>query len=184
MTVLFFRIEIEKKFFCGCKVEKMGLLWSHVERKGDWIMFFIGTYNHSLDEKNRVILPSKLRDKLCDKDNPTIYVTLGLDKCIAIYPAETYEAIASRLSKASSLEGDNRGYKRTFFSNSYDITVDRQGRVPLSKELCAKCSVKRDVVIIGVDDHVEIWDRDLYAAMSEQNDENYESYASRIHIED
>lgn len=165
-------------------MEKKGLLWSHVERKGDWIMFFIGTYNHSLDEKNRVILPSKLRDKLCDKDNPTIYVTLGLDKCIAIYPAETYEAIASRLSKASSLEGDNRGYKRTFFSNSYDITVDRQGRVPLSKELCSKCSVKRDVVIIGVDDHVEIWDRDLYAAMSEQNDENYESYASRIHIED
>ena len=141
-------------------------------------MFFIGTYNHSLDEKNRVILPSKLRDKL----GQTVYITLGLDKCLAIYPEETFVEIASRLSKASSLEGDNRGYKRTFFANSYECDSDKQGRVQLSRELCEKCAIKKDVVIIGVDDHVEIWDREQYEIMSNENDGNYETNASKIHF--
>jgi MraZ protein len=139
-------------------------------------MFFIGTYNHSLDEKNRITMPSRLRDKL----GATVYITLGLDKCLAVYPEETFIQIASNLSKASSLQNDNRGYKRTFFANSYECDIDKQGRVQLSKELCEKCSVKKDVVVIGVDDHVEIWDREQYYAMSEENDQRYEENASKI----
>lgn len=139
-------------------------------------MFFIGTYNHSLDEKNRVTMPSKLRDKL----GATVYITLGLDKCLAIYPEDTFIQIASNLSRASSLQNDNRGYKRTFYANSYECDVDKQGRIQLSKELCEKCSVKKDVVVIGVDDHVEIWDRQQYNEMSEINDGKYEENAQRI----
>lgn len=145
-------------------------------RKGGKIMFFIGTYNHSLDEKNRVTMPSKLREKLGAK----VYITLGLDKCLAVYPDETFMAIASNLSRASSLQNENRGYKRTFFANSYECDVDKQGRIQLSKELCEKCLVKKDVVVIGVDDHIEIWDRQQYNEMSEVNDDKYEEYASRI----
>lgn len=147
---------------------------------GKWgiVMFFIGTYNHNLDEKNRVTLPSKLREKL----GPTVYITLGLDKCLAIYPEETFVQIATNLSKASSLENDNRGYKRTFFANSYECDVDKQGRIQLSKELCDKCLIKKDVVVIGVDDHVEIWDKEAFKQMSEVNDSNYESNASKIHF--
>ena len=154
----------------GYNVGKSGELWRE-------IMFFIGTYNHSLDDKNRVILPSKLREKL----GPTVYITLGLDKCLAIYPEETFGEIVKTLSKASSLENENRGYKRTFFANSYECDQDKQGRIQLSKELCEKCSIKKDVVVIGVDDHVEIWDKEQYTLMSESNDQNYESYASKIH---
>lgn len=139
-------------------------------------MFFIGTYNHSLDEKNRVTMPSKLREKLGAK----VYITLGLDKCLAVYPEETFMSIASNLSHASSLQNENRGYKRTFFANSYECDVDKQGRIQLSKELCEKCLVKKDVVVIGVDDHIEIWDRQQYNEMSEVNDNKYEEYASRI----
>ena len=145
-------------------------------RKGGVTMFFIGTYNHSLDEKNRVTMPSKLRDKL----GATVYITLGLDKCLAIYPEDTFIQIASNLSRASSLQNDNRGYKRTFYANSYECDVDKQGRIQLSKELCEKCSVKKDVVVIGVDDHVEIWDRQQYNEMSEINDGKYEENAQRI----
>ena len=61
-------------------------------------MFFIGTYNHSLDEKSRVILPSKLREKL----GGTVYITLGLDKCLAVYPEETFENIAAKLSAVTA----------------------------------------------------------------------------------
>lgn len=139
-------------------------------------MFFIGTYNHNLDEKNRVILPSRLREKL----GTTVYITLGLDKCLAVYPEETFVQIASTLSKASSLHDDNRNYKRTFFANSYECDTDKQGRIQLSKELCEKCFIKKDVVIIGVDDHVEIWDREQFKLVSQTNDENYESNASRL----
>lgn len=139
-------------------------------------MFFIGTYNHNLDEKNRVIMPSKLREKL----GSTIYITLGLDKCLAIYPEDTFIEIANGLSKASSLQDDNRGYKRTFFANSYECDIDKQGRVQLAKELCEKCSIKKEIVIIGVSDHVEIWDKEAFKAMSEKNDDNYEANASKI----
>lgn len=142
-------------------------------------MFFIGTYNHSLDEKSRVILPSKLREKL----GGTVYITLGLDKCLAVYPEETFEAIASRLSKISDYQSDNRGYKRTFFSNSYQCDVDKQGRIQLTKDSLDKCFIKKDVVIMGVDDHVEIWDKEHYEEMSRINDENYESNAAKLHEE-
>ena len=125
-------------------------------------MFFIGTYNHSLDEKSRVILPSKLREKL----GGTVYITLGLDKCLAVYPEETFENIAAKLSKISDYQSDNRGYKRTFFSNSYQCDVDKQGRIQLTKDSLDKCFIKKDVVIIGIDDHVEIWDREHYEEMS------------------
>ena len=142
-------------------------------------MFFIGTYNHSLDEKNRVILPSKLRER--DKLGKKVYITLGLDKCLALYPEETFYQIATNLSRASSLQDDNRGYKRTFFSNSYECEIDGHGRIQLARELCDKCSIKKDVVIIGVDDHVEIWDKTQYQSVSEINDSNYEANASKIH---
>ncbi len=157
----------------------MGIMWLFVEESGGKYMFFIGTYNHNLDEKNRVILPSKLRER--DKLGKKVYITLGLDKCLALYPEETFIQIASKLSQASSLQDDNRGYKRTFFSNSYECEIDGHGRIQLSRELCDKCSIKKDVVIIGVDDHVEIWDKVQYQSMSDINDSNYETNASKIH---
>jgi MraZ protein len=143
-------------------------------------MFFIGTYYHNLDEKSRFILPSKLREKL----GGTVYVTLGLDKCLTIYPEETYMKLASDLSKASFMQSDNRNYKRTFFGNSYELTLDKQGRVTLDRNLCSKVGISKEIVVVGVEDHVEVWDKDKYESMEEANDASYEDNASRVHYGD
>lgn len=139
-------------------------------------MFFIGTYIHNLDDKSRLILPSKLREKL----GGTVYSSLGLDKCIAIYPEEVFEKMVVQLNQISSMNPENRSYKRTFFANSNQCDIDKQGRIQLSKESLEKCGIKKDVVIIGVDDHIEIWDKNKFYEIEEANEDSYESNASKI----
>ena len=151
-------------------------MWLEMEQSGGEIMFFIGTYSHNLDDKSRLILPSKLREKL----GGTVYVSLGLDKCLAVYPEEVFEQMAKQLSTVSSLNAENRSYKRIFFSSSYQCDVDKQGRIQLTKDSLEKCNIKKDVMIIGVEDHIEIWDKEKFYQMEEENEAAYESNAAKI----
>ena len=139
-------------------------------------MFFIGTYNHSLDEKSRVIMPSKLREQLGTR----VYISLGLDKCLAVYPVETFERLVAKMSSQNSNDPKVRSYKRTFFANSYLCEIDKQGRIQLTKESLEKCSIKKDVIIIGADDKVEIWDKERYLTLEEENESSYEENAENI----
>lgn len=139
-------------------------------------MFFIGTYIHNIDEKARLIMPSKLRDKL----GGTVYVSLGLDKCLAVYPEEIFEEKAKQLSSLNSMNAENRAYKRTFFSNSYQCDIDKQGRIQLTKESLEKVGIKKDVIIIGVEDHIEIWDREKFYQIEEESEASYEENAAKI----
>lgn len=139
-------------------------------------MFFIGTYYYNLDDKNRLTMPSKLRDQLGVK----VYVSLGLDKCLAIYPVETFEKIVAKMSSQNSNDPRVRAYKRTFFANSYLCDIDKQGRIQLTKDSLAKCSIIKDVVITGAENCVEVWDRERYKALEEQNESTYEDNAAQI----
>ncbi len=152
-------------------------MWVQVEESGVTSMFFIGTYYHSLDEKSRVTLPSKLREKL----GSSVYVNLGLDKCLAIYPEETFIKLADEISAKSSLNPQIRNYKRVFFANSFQCDIDKQGRIQLTKESKEKCSIDKEVVIIGIDDHIEIWDKEKFAKMEEENETAYEENASSLY---
>ncbi len=142
-------------------------------------MFFIGKYNHNLDEKNRLIMPSKLRDKL----GSVVYVTRGLDKCLAVYPEEIFQKQVEELSKFSSLNPQNRSYTRTFFSNSYECELDKQGRIQLTKDSLDKVGISKDVIIIGNNDHVEIWDASEFNAIQSDGESNFETNASIIYNE-
>lgn len=141
-------------------------------------MFFIGKYYHNLDDKSRIILPSKLRDKL----GSTVYCTLGLDKCIAIYPEESFLAIVQNLSQLSNLQKDQREYKRAFFANSIECEIDKQGRIQLTKEALEKVGITKECVIIGIEDHVELWDKQKYLDVEANDDANYEVNAAHVDI--
>ena len=146
------------------------------ERSGGNTMFFIGTYNHSLDEKSRVIMPSKLREQL----GARVYINLGLDKCLAVYPVETFENIVAKMSSQNSNDPKVRFFKRTFFASSYLCEIDKQGRIQLTKESLEKCGITKDVVIIGADDKIEIWDRERYKAFELENESAYEENAANL----
>lgn len=155
---------------------KCGILWVQVEESGVTSMFFIGTYYHSLDENPALPCLRNL-----EKLGSSVYINLGLDKCLAIYTEETFNKLVEEISSKSLFNPQVRSYKRIFFANSYQCDIDKQGRIQLNKEIKEKCSIDKDVVIIGIDDHIEIWDTERFAKMEEDNEANYEENASSLY---
>jgi MraZ protein len=138
--------------------------------------YFIGTYYHSLDEKSRVIVPSKLRELL----GANVYINFALDKCLAVYPVETYERMAEKIIKKSSFDKKIRAFKRIFFASTYQCDIDKQGRIQLTKDSLDKSSITKDVVIVGMEDHIEIWDKTTYEQIELDEMENYEDNAEAL----
>ena len=119
-------------------------------------MYFVGRHEHSLDDKSRLMLPTRLRDQLKGQ----LYVTLGLDKCINLYT--------------------NGGFMRIFFSTSQECEMDKQGRILLPRSLQKLASISKDVIIIGNNDHVEIWDKKNYEQVELDQLDLFEENAEKI----
>lgn len=115
-----------------------------------------GKYNHSVDAKGRLFVPSKLREELGE----TFYVTVGLDRCLSVYPMEKWGEIEAHfkalpISKATRL--------RSFFANATKCEPDKQGRFLIPAELRNYANLKDEVTFIGQVDHAEIWNAETYA---------------------
>ncbi len=139
-------------------------------------MLFFGRYEHSIDEKSRLMLPTKLREKLPG----TLYMTYGLGKCIYLYPEETFMEICKDRSKLNDLSKEELGFKRVFFSNTSECNLDKQGRILITKNLMEKVGITKDVVIAGNEDHIEIWDKERYEQAESEYLDNFEAYAEAI----
>jgi MraZ protein len=116
---------------------------------------FLGEYQHSLDAKGRVILPSKFRARL----ETGCVLTKGQDRCLTVYPREEFDRKVARLSEARSSSSQVRDFNRMFFSGASDDGPDKQGRLSIPEPLRSYASLDREITIIGVGGHVEIWDR-------------------------
>ncbi len=125
---------------------------------------FCGEYSHNLDAKKRVSLPSRLRDELGE----SVVMTRNLDKCISLYPLDSWNEFRAKIEALPQTE--TRAAKRFLFSAAFETNVDGQGRVLISPTLCEYAGLKRAVKIIGVGDHIEIWDEENWTV--ESNSEN------------
>ena len=113
---------------------------------------FFGRYDHSLDAKGRLILPARLRVRLGTR----CFLTPHLERCIAVWPLETFEAeIGARKSKA--VDSWSRNDMRDWFAAVDEIEIDAQGRILVAADLRDYARLEREVVVVGVDDHVELW---------------------------
>ncbi len=128
-------------------------------------MIFTGTYEHSIDAKNRLAIPAELRDQLHSPDPGTsletvlLYATLGEGQVLCLYPQDAFERRAAELDR-SELDADQLlEYERLLFSLTRRVEVDKQGRVRLPEQLLKRTGLGSDVVLIGVKDHIEIHDR-------------------------
>ena len=139
-------------------------------------MYFFGRHDHSLDEKSRLMLPTRLRDQLKGQ----LYMTLGLGRCINLYTYEAFMKIADQRASLNDLAKEERGFMRTFFSSSMECEMDKQGRILLPKNLQKLAFISKDVVVIGNNDHVEIWDRDRYEQVELEQLERFEDDAQTI----
>ena len=125
----------------------------------------IGEYHHNIDEKGRLIIPSKFREEIMDK----AIVTRGLDGCLFVYSLENWEKIVSKLETLPFTKKDARTFNRFFMSGATVCEFDRQGRINLPSSLICYANLKKECSIIGVNDRLEIWDSDSFDNLIEEN---------------
>lgn len=115
---------------------------------------FMGTYDHSIDTKGRVIVPAKFRETLGD----SFVVTLGLDGCLFVYPNEEWEDFVRQLKELPGSK-EARKLQRYFMAGAAPCDVDKQGRVLIPSNLREKAGLEKDIVFVGVMSKIEIWSR-------------------------
>jgi transcriptional regulator MraZ len=116
----------------------------------------LGTHEHTIDDKSRLTLPAKFRRDF----EEGVVLTRGIEECLLVYPRRAWEhAFGSRLDELDPLRGEARRLQRYFFANMVDDELDKQGRIGIPAPLKEYAKLERDVVVAGVNDHLEIWDR-------------------------
>lgn len=138
-----------------------------------------GHYEHTLDEKGRLVIPRKLRDEL----GQLVYILKGFDGALAVYQATKFEELASQIDKMPFNKASTRSYIRAQLSSACDLEVDKMGRVQLPTHLLNKYSIGKDVVILGVGDHMEIWDKSAYEEYEKNMDKDFEDIAEELNID-
>ena len=114
---------------------------------------FIGEYQHSVDAKGRMFIPAKFREELGEK----FIVTIGLDRCLFVFPTETFAIYKEKLDAISLANKDAREFTRFFFAGAGECELDKQGRILIPPKLRAYAKLDKDVTVVGVSGRVELW---------------------------
>jgi MraZ protein len=136
----------------------------------------LGEHEHSLDDKNRLTLPAKLRAEFEDG----VFVTRGLDGCLFAYPRVAWERMVERIRSLDPLAPGSRVMQRHFFAGAAQGELDRQGRLVLPAALIEHAGLNREVTVAGVYDHLEIWDRAKWREQLQQVEGSAEDVAERL----
>ncbi|MBL4931058.1 MULTISPECIES: division/cell wall cluster transcriptional repressor MraZ [Clostridium] len=136
---------------------------------------FIGEYQHGLDSKNRMIIPSKLREELGNK----FILTKGLDGCLYAYPMSEWKILEEKLKSLPLTNKDARAFVRFFFAGACEVELDKQGRGLIPQNLIEYANIEKEIVSIGVLTRIEIWSKEKW---TEYNDANidYDSIAEKM----
>lgn len=129
-------------------------------------MMFMGEYNHTIDTKGRLIVPSKFREILGD----TFVVTKGLDGCLFVYDNEEWTAFEEKLKSLPITNKEARQFVRFFLAGAAEVEVDKQGRILIPNLLREFAELSKDVVLIGVASRIEIWSKERYDGMETYED--------------
>jgi MraZ protein len=140
----------------------------------------LGEYEHTLDDKNRLTLPAKFREAFAGG----VVVTRGMDGCLYAYNRDDFARLVDRMRALDPLSRETRVMQRHFFSGATDAEPDKQGRVMLPAALLQSAGLSREVVVAGVYDHVEIWDRAAWRQHLEEVEGSAEHVAERLAARD
>ena len=141
---------------CGAKCHIVGEI--RIKEK-EVMKMLMGTYSHSLDAKGRLIIPAKLREELGE----TFIITKNLDNCLALYPNDEWERFIQKMDQLPKISSEPaRRLRRFYFGNSLQTETDKQGRILIPGPLRTFANLTKDVVLVGVDDHLEVWDQETW----------------------
>jgi len=137
---------------------------------------FLGTHTPRLDDKGRLFLPAKFRDRLASG----IVVTRGHEKSLVIYPTEAFESLANRVLAMPSTNRRARAYARLLLSGASDQIPDKQGRVSIPAHLREYAGLDRDVTITGAGDHLEVWDSAAWNAFIDTYEDDFSNQEDEV----
>ena len=130
-------------------------------------MAFSGTFDYTLDAKNRLTVPAKFRTSLSE----SVVITKGTEKCLSIWPRQDFEDfVAAALAGTQPLDPKRDAIKRYFFSNSFETELDSAGRVMVPAKHLTHAGLGKEVVVNGVGDRIEIWDRETWTTYNDRLD--------------
>jgi len=130
---------------------------------------FLGEYSHALDAKGRVVMPSKFRPML----EEGCVVTKGQERCLYVFPMDRWDEEAGRVLGLPRTDRRARNYSRSFFASASDQRLDSQGRVQLPEALRRYAALEKELTVVGVADHIEIWAAEVWESIGAEADEYY-----------
>ncbi len=140
------------------------------------INMLMGEFNHSIDDKLRLIIPSKFRDELGEK----VIITRGLENCLFIYSEKEWEKVVSKLKSLPFTKKDARSFTRMFLSGATTEEFDKQGRIKITKQLKDYASLIKDCVVIGVNDRLEVWSKENWDNYFNERVDNLSDVAEKL----
>lgn len=137
---------------------------------------FMGEYQHTIDDKGRMIVPAKFRDTL----GQTFIVTRGLDNCLFVYPTKEWSVLEQKLKALPLMKSDARAFTRFFFSGATECELDKQGRVNIPNNLREHARLDKDCIVIGVSNRVEVWSKDIWDQYAQQSESSFNEIAEKL----
>ena len=136
----------------------------------------MGEFHHNLDEKGRIIIPSRLREELGD----SIIVTRGLEDCLFVYSEKEWTKVVSKLKELPFTKKDARSFTRMFLSGATNEEFDKQGRIKIPSPLLEFAQLEKECIIIGVSDRLEIWSKEKWNSFMNDASDNLSDLADHL----
>ena len=141
---------------------------------------FYGEHEHSIDRKGRLIIPSKFIEVFKENYVERFFITRGLDSCLFVFAEDEWKKQESRFKSLSFTNSEARQFNRLYFSGACEVSCDRQGRILVPQYLKDFANIKRDVVIVGVSNRMEIWGKEAWQEFFRNTKDSFEKIAENI----
>jgi len=129
---------------------------------------FRGSFEHSVDSKGRVSVPSRFRDILAERYEGKLVLTMDFDKCVMAYPLEEWERVEEKIKALPQSQKEVKDYMRYVFSNAAECELDKQGRILIPPALREGARISKNVMVVGLLNKMEIWDKVAWDARKSQ----------------
>lgn len=136
----------------------------------------MGEYGHNIDRKGRLIMPAKFREEL----GGHVVVTRGLDGCLYVYTTEQWEDVYAKLSALPTTNKNARWYQRMVLSKAAECEMDGQGRILIPSSLVSLAELKKECLIIGMANHLEIWSKERWEELEAMENDSFEEVAEQL----
>ncbi len=130
---------------------------------------FRGSFEHSMDSKGRVSVPSKFRDIIADRYDGRLVLAMDYDKCLTVYPLEEWEKLEEKIKTLSLVKQEVKDFRRFLLSSATECELDKQGRILLPSPHREHAGISKNVTFVGIIDKIEIWDVKTWEARNSQN---------------